>query len=305
MNPEPRTFDSGLATRDFITGGHTMGMLEGQVALITGAGRVNGMGRAVAKALAAEGATVAASDLTLTGTRNVGEVGQYDERAGWQGLPSLIAELEDLGVKAMAVTGDASKKADADRMVAEVLEQFGRIDILHNNAGAPQGADRNLIWEVPEEWFDLVVAVNVKGVFLMSQAVIRHMLERGGGGRIINTASVAGKVGMKRTGPYSASKFAVIGLTQAMAQELAPYGITVNAVCPGMINTSRLDAGYYKQVPLEELEPMKQARAQKVVPVGRLGEAEDIANLVRFLCSPASSYITGQSINVDGGWVMH
>ena len=282
-----------------------MGMLEGQVALITGAGRVNGMGRAVAKALAAEGAAVAASDLSLAGTRNVGEVGQYDERAGWQGLPSLIAELEDLGVKAMVVTGDVSKKADADRMVAEVLERFGRIDILHNNAGAPQGGDRNLIWEVPEEWFDLVMAVNVKGVFLMSQAVIRHMLERGGGGRIINTASVAGKVGMKRTGPYSASKFAVIGLTQAMAQELAPYGITVNAVCPGMINTSRLDAGYYKQVPLEELEPMKQARAQKVVPVGRLGEAEDIANLVRFLCSPASSYITGQSINVDGGWVMH
>ena len=282
-----------------------MGMLEGQVALITGAGRVNGMGRAVAKALAAEGAAIAATDLTLTGTRNVGEIGQYDERAGWQGLPSLIAELEDLGVKAMAVTGDVSRKADADRMVAEVLGRFGRIDILHNNAGAPQGADRNLIWEVPEEWFDLVMAVNVKGVFLMSQAVTRHMLARGGGGRIINTASVAGKVGLKRTGPYNASKFAVVGLTQAMAVELAPYGITVNAVCPGMINTSRLDGGYRQQMPLEDLEAKKQARARKLVPVGRLGEADDIANLVLFLCSPASSYITGQSINVDGGWVMH
>ncbi|HEX2171097.1 MAG TPA: 3-oxoacyl-ACP reductase family protein [Dehalococcoidia bacterium] len=280
-------------------------MLEGQVALITGAGRVNGQGRAVAKALGAEGAAIAVTDLTLTGTRNVGEIGQYDERAGWQGLPSLIAELEDLGVKAMAVTGDVSKKADCDRMVAEVLERFGRIDILHNNAGAPQGADRNLIWEVPEEWFDLVMTVNVKGVFLMSQAVIRHMLERGGGGRIINTASVAGKVGMKRTGPYNASKFAVIGLTQAMAQELAPHGITVNAVCPGMINTSRLDAGYVKQQSIEDLEATKQARAAKTVPTGRLGEPEDIANMVRFLCSPASSYITGQSLNVDGGWVMH
>ena len=283
-----------------------MGMLDGQVALITGAGRVNGMGRAVAKALAGEGAAIAATDLTLTGTRNLGEVGRYDERAGWQGLSSLVAELEDLGVKAMAVTGDVSKKADADRMVAEVLDRFGRIDILHNNAGAPQGLDRNLLWEVPEEWFDLVMAVNVKGTFLMSQAVTRHMLQRGGGGRIINTSSVAGKVGSARRGPYNASKFAVIGLTQAMALELAPYGITVNAVCPGIINTSRADHGWEggQRTP-EEMEAAKQARARETVPTGRLGEPEDIANVIRFLCSPASSYITGQSINVDGGRVMH
>lgn len=282
-----------------------MGMLDGQVALITGAGRVNGQGRAVAKALGTEGAAIAVTDLTLTGTRNQGEIGRYEERTGWQGLPSLVAELEDLGIKAMAVTGDVSRKADADRMVAEVLTRFGRIDILHNNAGAPQGGDRNLLWEVPEEWFDRVMAVNVKGVFLMSQAVVRHMLERGGGGRIINTSSVAGKVGLKRTGPYSASKFAVIGLTQALALEVAPYGITVNAICPGIIDTSRTDAGYVKQVPIEELKAVKDARAAKVVPVGRIGQPDDIANAIRFLCSPASSYITGQSINVDGGWVMH
>lgn len=282
-----------------------MGMLDGQVALITGAGRVNGMGRAVAKALAAEGASIAVTDLKVEGTRNVGEIGQYDERAGWRGLPSLVEELEDLGVRALGVTGDVSKKADADRMVAEVLDRFGRIDILHNNAGAPQGADRNVLWEVPEDWFDLVMAVNVKGVFLMSQAVARHMIERGGPGRIINTASIAGKTGMKRTGPYCASKFAVVGLTQAMAQELAPYGVTVNAVCPGMINTSRLDGGYYKQMTPEDLEQKKQERAAKLIPAGRLGLPEDIANAVRFLCSPASDYVTGQSINVDGGWVMH
>ena len=274
--------------------------------MINGDGRIYGMGREDAKALDGESATIAVTDLTQTGTRNHGEVCQYEERTGWQGLTSLVAELEDLGVRAMAVTGDVSKKADADRMVAEVLERFGRIDILHNNAGAPQGRDRNLLWEVPEEWFDLVMAVNVKGTFLMSQAVIRHMLERGGGGCIINTSSVAGKVGSARRGPYNASKFAVIGLTQAMAQELAPYGITVNAVCPGIINTSRADHGWEGGPrSLEEMEAAKQARVQEIVPTGRIGEPEDIANVVRFLCSPASSYITGQSINVDGGRVMH
>ncbi|MBI3967197.1 MAG: SDR family NAD(P)-dependent oxidoreductase, partial [Chloroflexi bacterium] len=163
-----------------------MGSLDGQVALITGAARVNGIGRAVARALAREGATIAAADVAVTGTRNLGEVGKYDERAGWQGLPSLVAELEGMGARAIGATGDVSRKEDCDRMVAEVVARFGRIDILHNNAAAPQGADRNLLWEVPEEAFDLVIAVNVKGTFLMSQAVIRHMLERGGGGRIIN-----------------------------------------------------------------------------------------------------------------------
>ncbi len=281
-----------------------MGMLDGQVALITGAARVNGQGRAVAKALGAEGATIAVTDLTPKGTRNAREIGRYEERADWQGLPSLLDELEVLGIRAMAVTGDVSRKADADRMVAEVLANFGRIDILYNNAGAPQGADRSLTWEVPEEWFDLVLAVNVKGTFLLSQAVIRHMLERGGGGRIVNVSSTAGKRGSARMATYCASKFAVIGLTQSMAQELAPYGITVNAICPGIINTSRQEYKHLDAQSIEELEQAKRERARQEVPTGRMGEVDDIANVARFLCSPASSYITGQSVVVDGGRVM-
>ena len=215
-------------------------MLDGQVALVTGCGRAKGIGRGVALALARAGADVAVTDVAPTGAPSPGKApaaGTSSEGlAGGtpsEGLDRLVVEIAGSGRRARGVLGDVSVKLDVDRLVEEVVEHFGRIDILVNNAAAPFGAERVWTWEVPEEEFDRVMGVNAKGVFLTSSAVIRHMLARGGPGRIINIVSGAGKKGMPRRALYSASKHAVVGLTQSMAMELAPRGVTVNAVCPG------------------------------------------------------------------------
>ena len=282
-----------------------MGMLDGQVALITGCGRVKGFGRAMALAFAREGADLAITDVAPEGTRNLGEQGEDEEQVGWRGLDSLTEEIEALGRGVLQLLGDVSRRADAERMVAETLERYGRIDILVNNAGAPHGADRNYAWEVPEEAYDQVMAVNAKGTFLMSGAVVRHMLARGGPGRIVNFASVAGKVGMTKRAVYCASKFAVVGLTQSLAQELAPHGITVNAICPGAMDTARNRASASREAANPDHNTAETMRLIGGSPVGRKGSAADIARAALFLVDPAADFVTGQSINVDGGFVMH
>ena len=195
-----------------------------------------------------------------------------------------------------------SHAADAERFVAEALAQFGHIDVLVNNAAAPHGADRRLIWEVPEEAWDLVIDVNLKGAFLMSRAVIPHMLKRGSG-RIINMASVSGKRGTARRGAYSASKFGIIGLTQVMAQELGAHGITANAICPGSVETSRRESTSQRERALVERDP--NAPVLSLPPTGRVARPDDIARLAVFFASAASDHITGQAWNVDGGTAMH
>ena len=214
-----------------------MSEFEGKSVLITGWGRVRGIGRALAVAFAAAGADVTATDIATGGTRNENEEGLEEVRQGWKGLESLAAEIQGMGRNVLTLVGDVSRVADAERFVAETLARFGRIDILVNNSAAPHGADRRLVWEVPEEAWDLVLDVNLKGTFLMSRAAIPHMLGRKSG-RIINMASVSGKRGTPRRGAYTASKFGVIGLTQVLAQELAAHGITANAICPGRVDTS-------------------------------------------------------------------
>lgn len=279
-----------------------MEQLTGQVALITGCGRLQGVGRAVALALADAGVDIAACDISVGGTRNRDEGVDADQAAGWQGLTSTVAELRERGVRAEAVVGDVGQSGDVDRMVAETLDHFSRIDILVNNAAAPHGLDRTWTWEVPEDAFDTVMRVNLKGVFLMSSAVTRHLLERGEGGRIINIASNAGRVGMAKRAAYCASKFAVRGLTQSMALELAPHAITVNAVCPGFVETARNAATTARAAAGGESDPMIAAGTSSI-PAGRKGQPQDIANTVRFLAGPGADYITGQTLSVDGGLI--
>jgi NAD(P)-dependent dehydrogenase (short-subunit alcohol dehydrogenase family) len=279
-----------------------MSEFAGKVVLVTGCARARGIGRAISVAFARAGADIVATDVEAGGTRNENEEGLEEKRLGWKGLDSLAGEIQGLGRRVLTLVGDVSHAADAERFVAEALAQFGRIDVLVNNAAAPHGADRRLIWEVPEEAWDRVIDVNLKGAFLMSRAVIPHMLERGSG-RIINMASVSGKRGTARRGAYSASKFGIIGLTQVMAQELGAHGITANAICPGSVETSRRESTSRRERALVERDP--NAPVLSLPPTGRVARPDDIARLAVFFASEASDHITGQAWNVDGGTAMH
>jgi len=275
--------------------------LEGKVALVTGAGGENGIGRGIATRLALEGADVVVNDLTIN---------PYEDRPGsWGGVTQVVNEVMAMGRKSIAITADVSNSNQVQAMIDQTLEQFGRIDILVNNAGSRPGGDRKPVVDVLEEDFDLVQRVNVKGTFLVSQAVARHMIKRGGGGKIISMSSRAGKTGTATYAAYCASKFAVIGFTQSLALELAEYRIMVNAICPGLVDTERVDyiaaaAAPEGQSAIEYRADMVRDRAANV-PLGRLAVAADIAKTAAFLASSESDYLTGQSINVAGGYEMH
>ena len=275
--------------------------LQGKVALVTGAGGENGIGRGIATRLAVEGADVVVNDLTIN---------PYEDRPGsWGGVTQVVNEVMAMGRKSIAITADVSNSNQVQAMVDQTLEQFGRIDILVNNAGSRPGGDRKPVVDVLEEDFDLVQRVNVKGTFLVSQAVARHMIKRGGGGKIISMSSRAGKTGTATYAAYCASKFAVIGFTQSLALELAEYRIMVNAICPGLVDTERVDyiaaaAAPEGQSAIEYRADMVRDRAANV-PLGRLAVAADIAKTAAFLASSESDYLTGQSINVAGGYEMH
>ena len=198
--------------------------------------------------------------------------------------------------------------ADQIQRAVELADRtFGRIDILVNNAAAPPGADRVPVVELPEEAWHVVLETNLTGTYLCSKAVAGLMVARGTPGRIVNMSSNCGKVGYARLAAYCASKFGVIGLTQALAIELAPISITVNAICPGSADTDRLD--YLGRRADGSYDPALHARAladrAAQIPLGRVASAEDVAELAAFLGSDASAYVTGQAINLAGGTVMH
>jgi NAD(P)-dependent dehydrogenase (short-subunit alcohol dehydrogenase family) len=274
--------------------------LEGKVALVTGAGGKEGLGRAIALRLAQEGADVVVNDI-------VGD-GNVAERPGapdWGGLPDVVREIEALGRGALGVVADVSHTGQVDRMVVQALGRFGHIDILVNNAGALAGRDRVPVVELEEDAWDLVQRVNVKGTFLCCRAVARAMIEQGQGGKIINISSVAGKRGMARFAAYCASKFAVRGFTQSLALELAPHRINVNAVCPGLIETERVDdmaaALAPAGVPKEAYRRQMVEQWTSGTPWGRIGQPADVAQVAAFLASAQSDYLTGVSITVAGG----
>ncbi len=275
--------------------------LEGKIALVTGTGGRNGIGRAIAVRLAQEGADVVVNDIT---PRRAIHRQSGDEPA-WAGLPDLVREIEGLGRRSLSIVADVSQGDQVRAMVAQTLDHFGQIDILVNNAGAPAGRDRVPVVELDEEVWDRIQAINAKGTFLCCQAVARAMIVRGAGGRIINMSSVSGKRGVARFAAYCASKFAVRGLTQALAQELAPYQITVNAICPGLIETERVADMAAALAPpgvtADEQHRLMVERANASTPLGRIGQAEDVARTAAFLASAEADYLTGLSITVAGG----
>jgi len=191
-------------------------------------------------------------------------------------------------------------------LVEGTLLKFGKIDILVNNAGAPAGPDRVPVVDLEEDVWDHVLSVNLKGTFLMSQAVSRHMIQRGGGGKIINMSSVSGKKGAARFAAYCSSKFGVIGFTQSLALEMAEHNVTVNAICPSLIETERVYgmASALKPDPkisTEEWRDVMVDRAGSSNPLGRIGQAQDVADVAAFLASSQADYLTGLAINVAGG----
>ena len=272
--------------------------LSGKVALVTGAGGERGIGRAVARRLAAEGAHVAVNDVD----------GQRGEAGAWGGVDSVVREIRATGREAVGVTADVSDAAQVEEMAARVVKRFGRIDILVNNAGSRPGRDRVPVVDLEQEAWDAVYRVNVKGVFLCARAAARRMIDQGKGGKIVNVSSSRGKQGAALYAAYASSKFAVIGFTQSLALELAPHRINVNAVCPGMVDTERIGLIAAAMRPEGESAEEHHARMLREralqVPLGRVAEAEDVAKTVAFLASPESDYLTGLSISVTGGMQM-
>ena len=250
-----------------------------RTALVTGAG--SGIGRAIALRLARDGSAVAVNDVE-------------PERA------ALVArEVDAAGGRGAAVVADVGDREAARRMVADAVAALGGLDLLVNNAGLCRlGA----IAEFPEADWHATFRVNVDGVFFCCQAALPLMLARGRG-NIINIASWSGKAGAPYFGPYCASKFAVIGLTQSLAKEVAAQGIRVNAVCPGIVAGTEMRT----RVDGEARALGRPTSIDRVgwIPMGRLGEAEDVANVVAFLASDDARYMTGQALNVTGGLWMH
>ena len=283
-----------------------MSELHGTVALITGAGGMRGVGRATARKLAQQGADLALTDVQ----RGPEDLPPGEIRLGWRGLDSVAEEIRALGRRCFTSPCDLGQPEQVQQLVQQVVGHYGRIDILVNNARAIIGRDKVPVTELAEEVWQHFLAINTTAVFLLTKLVGREMIRQGRGGRIINIASNAAKQASARGAAYSASKFAVLGLTQASALDLAPYSITVNAVCPGPINTDRLS--YWERaraeeegIPLEDFRARIVKEAGQHTPLGRIAEAEDVANLVSFLASEEAAFITGQAYNINGGILFH
>lgn len=245
--------------------------LKDQVAVITGGAQ--GIGQAIAEAFAAEGAKVVISDINAElAQKTAGEIGQK------------------YGVETLAIAGDVSSMADCDKLMDGAVAKFSRIDLLVNNAGITRD---NLMLRMSEKEWDMVIGVNLKGVFNCTKAASRTML-RQRSGRIVNIASVVGQMGNAGQANYSASKGGVIALTKTCAREFASRNINVNAIAPGFIRTAMT----------EKLNEEAKKKLADMIPLSRLGEAEDIARAALFLCSEDASYITGQVLAVNGGMYM-
>lgn len=269
-----------------------MGVLDGKVAIVTGAGRLRGIGRATALALAELGA-----DIVVTGTGRDPAKFPADEKAvGWRDVESTAEQVRRLGRRCLPVVANVADYADVKRTVSATLQEFGRIDMLINNSAFARGPDRVPLVELSEDLWRKVLEIKLTGSFLMCQAVLPTLIKQGQGGSILNVSSIAGKRGFPNMTAYCTSNAGIQGFTQALAIELAPHNIRVNAVCPGIIDTSRMDD-------LGRDETWTTVIHQ-TVPLKRAASDEEVGKFMAYLCTPDASYMTGQSINFDGGVVM-
>lgn len=259
-----------------------MSSLAGRVALVTGAGRRRGIGRGIALELARAGADVAV------------------HARAWEDEPWALAEISALGRRVVCVEGDLTDRATVQRVAREVGAALGVVDVLVNNAGVAGGAGEHALLDLPDEHWYRTVDVNLNAVYLVSTTFLGGMVDAGGGA-IVNISSIAGRVGQPRMGAYVATKFALVGLTQQLALEVAP-AVRVNCICPGSTDTDMMDGTFARREAVAGAAPGT-AKAARIasLPLGRQGQPEDIGRAVAFLASDEAGWITGQTLNVDGG----
>jgi NAD(P)-dependent dehydrogenase (short-subunit alcohol dehydrogenase family) len=273
-----------------------------KVAFVTGASTKRGMGRAIALRLAAAGADVAILD-KYPAPRSL-----FPGDEGWRGLEEEVEEIRALDREGLALITDISNGSECQEAVQKVLDKFGRIDFFVHSA-ATRGPVGVPVVDTKEDAWRTLIDVNLTGTFLITQPVARHMVQRGGPGKMVLISSVGGKVGMAGNAGYASSKWGVLGFTKSLALELAKYKIHVNSVCPGHINTNLRDNWIEENARIQgitEAEFREKAYAEmaKTVPLGRAGTAEDVADVVMFLLSKQADYMTGQGINISGGGYM-
>ncbi len=277
--------------------------LAGKVAFVTGAASKRGMGRAVGLRLAKEGADVVVND------KFAAPKSAWAGDENWKGLDDVVKEIQAMGRNALAVVAGVENSGEVDSAVKTALNKFGKIDILVHCAGIRGTVGVPVVDGDEAEWRQLF-EVNSIAPFIISKAVARDMIKRNEGGKIVHIASAAGKIGAPGSAAYAASKWAVIGLVESLALELAPYKINVNAINPGFFTTNLRDNDAVTKsreagISVEKFREDEYKKLTTMVPLGRMGKVDDIANLIFFLVSDQSNYMTGQAINITGGHLMH
>lgn len=274
--------------------------LEGKVALVTGSGRRDGLGEAIAKRLAADGAHIMLHDVgsKTSGTAPKDWLGQSDD------LQLISEEIAAMGVQASFCEADLLIPAEVEELIASTVDVFGRIDIVVNNAGL--GYFFSPITDLSIEHWDAILGVNLRAPFLTTKFAAPHMIRQGDGGRIVNIASVSAKRARPHVGAYCSSKHGLVGLTRTAALELAPHRITVNALCPNHV-TTKLGSWQNEYWAQQEEKPVSRLLSELAdrIPLGRVGLGSDTANACAFLCSDQAGYITAEAMNVSGGEEYH